>query len=646
MRRGPLVRSLVALGLFAALRSPALGIDVPLAVTARETAPRPGTVVTSGVPFAKGALANPALVRLLRGASEVPLQARRTASWPDGSVRWLLLDFPADLPAAPASIALTLRTGTPSTPAGGVTVDDQPGTLTVRTGVATIAFAKADLLLRGSRFEVGSGGRTYRAVPERWTIEEPGPVKAVVRVEGRLASEAGTLLGNDLVRFRVRLTFWRSDATIRVSVTFQNRGPFCWESDGCTRAPDVVLDGARLGTDLLPASGRYVFGPGVEKTWDVDVAQNGSASLRETRYRPDGTLAEGSVPPAPLAVAPPAYVVSTGAWGPMALPVSGLPADRQEDFERFEKLHRALVVPADVESPPGLPGTTVWAHLARDLASWNDYGDLRWDGNGCGTLSGNHYDWPYGMALHFLRTGRLEFADAARLFARHEEDFDVYHTAADGNAYSFQKNWEDRPSHDTPDNCFGGGRPTHTWTQGYALHWLLTGDPRGKDVFDELQEGIRLFVYESFSGEGHVSTSEIRTQGWLTENLVARYRIEPDAVLRTSAWGEKSIPRAIQDVLEDVFAREAAAGGKGFVFDVEGDGPDTGRRASPAPLLPRARPFGVRGSLQGPRRGNRGPDPRPRRPDGGLALERPLRRRRGCRRPLPAEADSVPLRYA
>ncbi|MBK8594844.1 MAG: hypothetical protein IPN83_04520 [Holophagales bacterium] len=569
MHRGPVLLSLAGFGLCVALTPAARALDVPLTVTAREAAPRPGTIVTSGVPFAKGALGSPALVRLLQGASEVPLQARRTASWPDGSVRWLLLDFPVDLPAAPASIALTLRTGAAPAPVSGIIVDDQPGTLTVRTGAATIAFQKTDFVLRALPFEVGSDGTTYRAVPEQWTIEEPGPVKAVIRVEGRFASESGSSLGSSLVRFRARLTFWRNDTTVRAAVTFQNRGPFCWEAGGCTRAPDVVLDSARLGTSLLPAGGRFVFGPGVEKTWDVSVAGSGTAALLDTRYRADGTLAEGSVPPAPLAVAPPAYVVSTAAWGPMALPVTGLPADRQEDFDRFEKLHRALVVPADVENPPGLSGTTIWSHLSRDLASWNDYGDLRWDGNGCGTLSGNHYDWSFGMALHFLRTGRLEFADAARLFARHEEDFDVYHTAADGNAFSFQKNWEDRPSHDTPDNCFGGGRPTHTWSQGYALHWLLTGDPRGKDAFDEIQEGVRLYVYESFSGEGHVSTSEIRTQGWLTDNLVARYRIEPDALLRTSSYGDKSIPHAIQDVLEDVFAREAAAGSQGFVINGE-----------------------------------------------------------------------------
>jgi len=576
---GRVLSALVLVALAAVPPSPALALDVPLTVAAREATPRPGHVVTSGIPFAQGVLRDPAQVRLLRGTTEVPVQARRTASWPDGSVRWLLLDFPVDLPAAPASVPLTLRTGTASTPVGGVTVDERGSTITVRTGAATVELAKSELVLRGHRFEVESGGTAYRGVPETWTIEEPGPVKAVLRVDGFLATALDVRLGDDrLVRFRARLTFWRNDGSVRVSVTFQNRGPICWEADGCTRAPDVELSGARLGTALLPPGGLYVFGPGVEKTWDVVVGAGAAATLLETRYNADGSLFGSSVPPAPLAVAPPAYVVTTGAWGPMALPVTGLPPERQEDFDRFEKLHRALVDPAEVEDPPGKPGTTLWAHLARDAASWNDYGDLRWDGNGCGTFSGNHYDWSYGMALHFLRTGRVAFADAARLLARHEEDLDVYHTAADGDAWSFQKNWEDRPSHDSPENCFGGGRPSHTWTQGYALHWLLTGDPRGKDAFDELQEGLRRYVYESFSGEGRVSTSEIRVQGWIVENLVARWRIEPDAVMKTS-WGLKSLPQAMKDVLEDVLAREAAAGGKGFVFDSENPGSDTGTRS-------------------------------------------------------------------
>ena len=263
-------------------------------------------------------------------------------------------------------------------------------------------------------------------------------------------------------------------------------------------------------------------------------------------------------------MADPSYYASTRAWGVIAPPVQN-GGELQADFDRFERIQRAKVIASDLEDPPNTSGITLWSHLAQDLDSWNDYGDLRWDGNGCGSLSGNHYDWSYGMYLQLMRTGRLEFADAARVFARHEIDFDVYHTGDDGEAYNFQKNWEDRPSHDSPENCFGGGRPTHTWTQGYALHWLLTGDRRGLDAFNELQEGLRQYLYDSFVDDGHVNTNEIRTQGWITDNLVARWRIEPDATLETPS-GPKTIPQVVRDVMQNVFEREAIAGSQGFVY--------------------------------------------------------------------------------
>ena len=176
----------------------------------------------------------------------------------------------------------------------------------------------------------------------------------------------------------------------------------------------------------------------------------------------------------------------------------------------------------------------------------------------------------------FLRTGRLAFADAARVLARHEIDFDIYHTNGDSPAFNYQKNWESRPSHSNPGNDYGGGRPSHTWSQGYALHWLLTGDPRGRDGYEEILEGVRQYVYESFNGEGYIDTSELRIAGWLVENLVTLWRIDPSATLATTAYGRKTIPGAIQDILRAVFDREAAAGSNGFVF--AGDPPDPNLR--------------------------------------------------------------------
>ena len=52
--------------------------------------------VTSGVPFPKGVLGSERQLRLLDGQGrEAPLQVETLARWPDGSVKWALLDFQA-----------------------------------------------------------------------------------------------------------------------------------------------------------------------------------------------------------------------------------------------------------------------------------------------------------------------------------------------------------------------------------------------------------------------------------------------------------------------------------------------------------------------------------------------------------------------
>ena len=548
-------------------------IDVPLTVVNREAAAIAGAPITTGVPFARGVLRDSQQVRITRSGSEIPSQFLPTAYWPDGSIRWLLVDFQTDLTASGSS-QVTLQTGVAPSAVAGITIDDRAETLTVNTRATTFSFSKSAFLVGGNEFRVTSGGHTYRAVPASgaWFVEERGAMKVVVRVEGNWY-EGSSILRDSLIRFRARLFFYRDKSDIRLQLTFRNNSSFGW--DGISGQPDLHLTGATFGIPLLPPGGDYVFGSGVEKTWEVIAPLSGSLTLRESRYNADGTLAANFTAPAPLAVASPQYYASTRAWGRVALPLTGLPADRQPDFDRFEKFQRALVTNNDLENPPGRTGITLWGHLSTDLASWHDYGDQRWAGD-FGDLSGNHYDWSYGMYLQFFRTGRLAFLDMARVLARHEIDFDIYHTNADGTAYNYQKNWESRPSHDNPDNGFGPGRPSHTWSQGYALHWLLTGDPRGRDGYQEILEGVRQYVYESFNGEGYIDTSEIRIAGWLAENLITLWRINPSATLETTDYGSKSIPDALKDVLRAVFDREAAAGGNGYVYS--GDPPDPNLR--------------------------------------------------------------------
>jgi hypothetical protein len=68
--------------------------------------------ITTGIPFARGALTDPNHARLVCGADEVPAQIQLTARWPDGSVKWLLITFLARVPAArPSGLPLGMWPG-------------------------------------------------------------------------------------------------------------------------------------------------------------------------------------------------------------------------------------------------------------------------------------------------------------------------------------------------------------------------------------------------------------------------------------------------------------------------------------------------------------------------------------------------------
>lgn len=70
----------------------------PIELTVEETTARSrrSWLVTSGVPFAPGELSPDADLKLMRGATELPLQWKPHVRWPDGSVKWALLDLQAD----------------------------------------------------------------------------------------------------------------------------------------------------------------------------------------------------------------------------------------------------------------------------------------------------------------------------------------------------------------------------------------------------------------------------------------------------------------------------------------------------------------------------------------------------------------------
>ena len=209
---------------------------------ASETDASLAAYVTGGVPFRRAALADARHVMLKRDDAHVPLQSRALAYWPDRSIKWLLLTFPLvdeglgkivlgsesgdtlpfdvtlrdgsrrrhelvfgnDVTTAHAQRALQVRT-------------DERGNITIDTGPLTITCGQAGQWLSSIRLHgrelLSSPAQAYvdylridgdyctgtmhpSGVPDlgpvaidKVELEETGPLRAVVRFEGRALCE-------------------------------------------------------------------------------------------------------------------------------------------------------------------------------------------------------------------------------------------------------------------------------------------------------------------------------------------------------------------------------------------------------------------------------------------------------------------------
>src|SRR5262249_26448261 len=131
-----------------------------------------------------------------RGAA-VPLQAQPLARWPDGSVRWLLLDFQADPPAGGSQrYTLTWQgAGRSAAPADPVLVATD-GTPSLRSGDLSVAAGEASLLQIADRAEVrftliDADGRVYSAVAENVAVEAAGPLRGTLVLTGAFRDPSG-----------------------------------------------------------------------------------------------------------------------------------------------------------------------------------------------------------------------------------------------------------------------------------------------------------------------------------------------------------------------------------------------------------------------------------------------------------------------
>ncbi len=196
-----------------------------------ENTPQTVTGTTWGVPWPQGRHAAGTTFKLNTATGNpVPVQSWPLAFWPDGSLKWTGHALPANL--APAE-NFELTAGVPVAPAQPLTVKETSGAFEIDTGVIHAHVAKTgriliplitrdgrDILRDGRlvllRSDSPSGGtkqENFQGEISSVILESSGPVRAVVKINGKHAAAAGS---RSWLPFVVRLYFYAGGDAVRL----------------------------------------------------------------------------------------------------------------------------------------------------------------------------------------------------------------------------------------------------------------------------------------------------------------------------------------------------------------------------------------------------------------------------------------------
>lgn len=200
-------------------------IEEPIAVA------RHGYPLTHGCPFPQGALNDPGQIRLtMMNGTALPLQTRPLAHWPDGSIKWLLMDTQVDL--RPSQILpLRIEYGedvSRSKVSSPLRADKTADGLRVQTGSLTMTLNDRGAALI-TRIEDMPGqddepqlrlkdaeDLIYAGRIEHLEVEEENALRLVVRAKGGFVSQAGARPMSWIVRFY----FFANQSFVKMYHTF------------------------------------------------------------------------------------------------------------------------------------------------------------------------------------------------------------------------------------------------------------------------------------------------------------------------------------------------------------------------------------------------------------------------------------------
>ncbi len=541
--------------------------------------------VTFSIPFAPGALVDTSHLAIRDGDALLTVQAQPLAFWDDGTVKWALVNFQPDLPGN-ESKTLTFPIGDAPSPAPrpeeSVTVTQTGGGLRVATGPLefdvcdTGFYPIRDVALNGrklthtfSGFTITCNGQTAcsRGGPLELTVEEDGPLRAVISVHGRhvlpdgsgffaLAGRITAYAGKPYIEVEHQLIHTERDEELAVNelaLRMDGGGngkaaPAIGEGyyrSSIRRGEESILHAITQETILYQSNEHFVdcfYGDFWADHCDEDAGlaisihqahQNFPKALQAGPKGITAFLFREEDNGGPLRVIRgmgkthrlllhfhepdlPAEAISARS---LQFQLPDRPALSAEWYRRNNPWLESFF-------PVELPGKLITylnrLHDGRPKAlgmmHFGDAPDANYTDQGRGrgetVYVNNEYDRPHACTLFYALTGQRRALDSALVSARHWLDIDFCHHDPDPLKHGGLR------IH-TAYHATGGAAPSHQWTEGLLDYYFLTGRKEALDAARSIGENILRHLEKPAMKEA--GATQVRESGWALRALVGLY---------------------------------------------------------------------------------------------------------------------------
>ena len=173
---------------------------IPIVISELDGINRTKEPVTAGIPFKKGKFFQTDGFSLVNGKTKIPVQTKVLARWSDNSIKWMLLDFQADIKAN-KKIKFFLKKSK--------TLHDNSQFL--------LGELDANKLLKQIRL-VDNTDKVYVPSTKRFFVETKGNLRKTLRFEGKLKNKQK----KSLLDFIARFSFYSNSKLVKFDFTIRN----------------------------------------------------------------------------------------------------------------------------------------------------------------------------------------------------------------------------------------------------------------------------------------------------------------------------------------------------------------------------------------------------------------------------------------